>query len=121
MKILVIEDNKIMAEAIKYILKFSLDRVSEVISCNSLANAQEKINDFDYDLIITDLNLPDSDETKTFEFILSLNDRKPKLLISGSEFLSSENEISQNNNIKFISKDDNFNSNLEKAVKSYVA
>lgn len=121
MNIIVIEDNKIMTDAIKYIIKFSIASEYELLCFSKLHDAKHEVENNSYDLIITDLNLPDSEESQTVKFIHSLDKNKPILLISGSEFLNSENKLDSAENVKFINKDDSFNGNLESALNSLFA
>lgn len=81
MKILIIEDNNIDITILKNILK---DSNSVCIDYSKLSEGKEyfKYNRLDIDIVLLDLNLPDSNRDNTIESIKYFND-KPVIVFTG--------------------------------------
>ena len=66
-KILLIEDNKADIRLIQELLKKAPDFVYEITSCIRLSEGLEALKKNEYDIVLLDLTLPDSDRISTLE------------------------------------------------------
>lgn len=78
-KILIIDDNIIYCNAMKYHLS---QKEYEVETCISYCEFQERINVRDFDLILLDLKLKDSEPLDSLQYILKSNPDKKIIVIS---------------------------------------
>ena len=84
MKILIIEDNDLDFNLIKLKFKYSkLDKI-KVDRATLLQEALKKLIYNQYDVIITDMNLPDSTNNETFEIIYKLYPHIPIIVMTSS-------------------------------------
>jgi len=80
--ILLIEDTPSDAELVKRLLRNNSIQ-SSIIWAQSLSESNEKIKENSFDLILTDLGLPDSDGPKTVELLREINDSVPIIALTG--------------------------------------
>ena len=78
LKILIVEDDIIDREQLKKLLSKSTLKISEVKSAENLDAALELIDEEDFDIVLLDLNLPDSDRMET---LLTFNKKCPNVAI----------------------------------------
>ncbi|HRE42008.1 MAG TPA: response regulator transcription factor [Ignavibacteria bacterium] len=97
MKILLIEDEPGISESVT---KFLADNDCICENASSLKNASEKVNDYEYDLIILDLMLPDGNGLEIFKEL------KNKKEIPGIIILSAKNSIDDKINGLELGADD---------------
>ncbi|MCX6146146.1 MAG: response regulator [Candidatus Kapabacteria bacterium] len=84
MNILIIEDNDLDFNLIKLKFKYSnLDKI-KVERATLLQDALKKLINNQYDVIITDMNLPDSTNNETFEIIYKLYPHIPIIVMTSS-------------------------------------
>jgi CheY-like chemotaxis protein len=88
MRILAIEDNKtdrmVLEKAIKQANEQGkFDSIATIEFATNMHDALELLASREYDIIVTDLRLPDSEGLRTIE-ILRANTKKPLIIISGS-------------------------------------
>src|SRR3989338_8386564 len=74
LKVLVVEDNLIDRRILESMLLESSDSTSLLKSSDSLAGALQLMSQYDFDIVILDLNLPDSHGEET---LLKLNKQFP--------------------------------------------
>lgn len=82
-KILLIEDNKADIRLIEELLKKAPDFVYEIKSCIRLSEGLEALKKNDFNIILLDLTLPDSDRTSTLEKILEFMPMIPIIILTG--------------------------------------
>lgn len=84
MNLLIIEDNDLDFNLIKLKIKYSkLDKI-KVHRASLLQDALKKLTSETYDVIITDMNLPDSSNNETFEIIYKLYPHIPIIVMTSS-------------------------------------
>ncbi len=83
LNILLIEDNKADIRLIEELLKKAPDFVYEVHSFVRLSEGLEALKKNDYDIILLDLTLPDSDRTTTLETVFEYELRIPIIVLTG--------------------------------------
>lgn len=81
-KILIIEDNDADVVLLKEVLGASYPK-SSMITVNTVHNAGRILQEFSFDLIILDLNLPDSFGPKTVGDIRAIAGETPILIFTG--------------------------------------
>jgi len=81
-KILIIEDNEDDIVLLKEVLGTSYPK-SSMITVNTVHNAGRILQEYDFDLIILDLNLPDSFGPKTVGDIRAITAETPILIFTG--------------------------------------
>jgi DNA-binding response OmpR family regulator len=89
MKLLVIEDNLALLDSITASL------LAEKISCETAANfdaAQEKINLYEYDIVIVDINLPGGSGLDIIRELKKINSRTGVIVISARNSLDNKVE-----------------------------
>ncbi len=84
MNVLIIEDNDLDYNLINLKIKYSkLDKI-KVDRASLLQDALKKLTTEKYDVIITDMNLPDSSNNETFEIIYKLYPDIPIIVMTSS-------------------------------------
>jgi len=84
-RLLLIEDNISDARLISEMLKDIIHFKSNLTSVGTLKEGCEQIQKNSFDIILLDLNLPDSTGQQTLEKVLSCCDEVPVVLITGNE------------------------------------
>lgn len=110
--IVLIEDDSIMASAVKLQLKVILDIEYSLRIFNVVSRAIEYIDNNDCDIIISDLNLPDSKGSDTINQLDNLDDSINVIFMSGSSDEVETNQIRKAPHIHFIMKDMDFNESM---------
>ena len=90
-KVLIIDDHPMVAEGIQSILE-SYEDLSVVGCCNSARNAIAQLDDFDPDVILMDLNMPDMGGLTATEIVLERRPGTRILILSmhdSAEYISS--------------------------------
>ncbi|MGA1841134.1 MAG: response regulator [bacterium] len=114
-KILVIDDNPIFCNAIKYHLSQKVYDVEICISCEEFKN---KINIKEYDLILLDMRLKDGEGLDILKYTLELNPNKKVIMVSS--YLDNE-ELSKAKKLgayKCIKKSSNLFFELDNILKT---
>jgi DNA-binding NarL/FixJ family response regulator len=83
-KILSIEDNPIDSAYIQGLLRESFGPTLELISLDSLKRAGDQLKNDSFDIVLTDLNLPDSEGLDTFFNILSSAPNTAIVILTGT-------------------------------------
>jgi len=83
-RILLLEDDNIDRRAIRRALKTNLSNF-ECDSVSLFTDASTLIENNCYDIVLTDMNLPDSDGLDTVTSLLKLVDKTPIVVLSGSD------------------------------------
>lgn len=110
--IALIEDDSIMASAVKLQLRVILDMVYNINSFNNMSAAIKYLTENHCDLIISDLNLPDSKGNATMKLLNYLSDDSQVIFMSGTaDDLDSINQ-NKHPNAYFIMKDMAFNESM---------
>ncbi len=78
LKVLVVEDNEVDKKVIESMLKDPASSVSLLKITNNLSSAFKMLKEFAFDVIVLDLNLPDS---KGVETLVKVNDKYPNIAI----------------------------------------
>jgi len=81
--ILLIEDNKADIRLIIELLKKSSDQSFDIESCTRLSEGLNSLKKKDFDLILLDLTLPDSDKESTLEKVLEFTSKIPVVILTG--------------------------------------
>jgi light-regulated signal transduction histidine kinase (bacteriophytochrome) len=84
MKILYVEDNPIEAKQVSGILSKSPSVQGEIVQAQSLSQALQHLNNRHCDVILTDLNLPDSTGLETFLRIQEKAQHVPIVILTGT-------------------------------------
>lgn len=95
-RILVVDDDIIMRETLRDILIFEGFKVCEAEGGNS---ALEKISNQDYDLIITDILMPERDGFEVIQESKRKNPRVQVLAISGGGYISADSYLKMANDM----------------------
>lgn len=111
-KIVLIEDNKIFRDTIQILLKNIFEEKLEIQNFSDFESARDYLDNEDYDLIISDLNFPDSSESETLEYFQNNILEKKKIIISAS--IRDLGKYIPNTEI--LDKDDKFNDNFKTAL-----
>lgn len=83
LRILLIEDNTADIRLIKELLKKSSDLFYELESCIRLSESLDLLKKKDFDIILLDLTLPDSDRESTLEKFVSYSSKIPIIILTG--------------------------------------
>ena len=115
-KIVLIEDNKIFRNTIQILLKNIFEDKLIIQNFSDFESARVYLDNEDYDLIISDLNFPDSSESETLEYFQNNILEKKKIIISGSirdlaEYIP---------NTEILDKDDKFNESFKTALLNII-
>ncbi len=89
-KILFIDDDPFLREAFSEILQRN---GFEVITLEDGKNAKKKVHDLDFDLVITDIVMPEKEGIETITEIRSINASIPILAISGGGRISPRSHL----------------------------
>lgn len=100
-KILLIEDD---VPFCKLLEKFLIKKSFEVVTAFSASEAKAKIKVTDFDLIITDLRLPDCDGIQLMSEIKTIHPNIPVLLMTGYSDVSTAVKAIKNGAADYISK-----------------
>lgn len=84
-KILLIEDNPGDARLLKTQLSLISAAYYEIQHVESMSEAINALNNEKFDVVLTDLSLPDCDGMETVERILAVNSQMPVIVLSGQE------------------------------------
>lgn len=82
-RILLIEDNAADVRLIDELLKNSLDFQYEMKSYSRLGEGLESLKKYNFDIMLLDLSLPDSDRTSTLEKVLEYTSMIPIIILTG--------------------------------------
>lgn len=85
MNILIIEDNDLDFNLIKLKIKYAKLDTIKVDRATLLKDALKKLTNDKYDVIITDMNLPDSGNNETFEIIYKLYPNIPIIVMTSQD------------------------------------
>lgn len=83
LKILLIEDNPGDAFLIKFYLEESILNHAQIVHAENLKNALDLLKNNFFNIVILDLNLPDSTGIKTLEAVLNVNKEIVTLVLTG--------------------------------------
>lgn len=83
LNILLIEDNKADIRLIIELLKKSSDQSFDIESCTRLSEGLNSLKKKDFDIILLDLTLPDSDKESTLEKVLEFTSKIPIIILTG--------------------------------------
>ena len=100
-KILLIEDDVAFCKLLE---KFLIKKSFEVVTAFSASEAKAKIKVTDFDLIITDLRLPDCDGIQLMSEIKTIHPNIPVLLMTGYSDVSTAVKAIKNGAADYISK-----------------
>ncbi|MCK8142325.1 sigma-54 dependent transcriptional regulator [Flavobacterium sp. I-SCBP12n] len=100
-RILLIEDD---VPFCKLLEKFLIKKSFEIVTAFSGSEAKIKIKDTDFDLIMTDLRLPDYDGIQLMAEIKTINPNVPILLMTGYSDVSTAVKAIKNGATDYISK-----------------
>jgi DNA-binding Lrp family transcriptional regulator/CheY-like chemotaxis protein len=114
--ILLIEDNKADVRLIKELLKNSEDFKFELESNPRLTESINLIKTNNYDIILLDLTLPDSDRESTLQNVLSVTHEIPIIILTGLDDKDFALKSLQNGAQDYIVKDDLNGSILIRAI-----
>jgi PAS domain S-box-containing protein len=84
-KVLLIEDNKLDARLLRAFLGESTSTQFDLTHVERLSEGMQKLNGHQYDLILSDLLLPDSQGIETFEWLRAHVQDVPIIVLSGSD------------------------------------
>jgi|GEM_PF-963597 len=83
MRLLLLEDDDSFAGALTKILEHDQTYQYEIDRCKLLSESLAKIHETDFDVIVTDLGLPDSNGLETFTGIIQVTERIPIIVLTG--------------------------------------
>lgn len=90
--ILVVEDDMTMAMALRMVLQLPKHGNYQVETCKSGREALDMLNSYSFDMIISDLKLPDMEGMKLFEHASEHHPRISRVLITAYESPSVEEQ-----------------------------
>lgn len=82
-KVLLIEDNQAEARLVHEELSGGMDIFFNVVTENTLEHGLSQINNGNFDVILCDLNLPDSNGIDTFKSVFNKSNGVPIIILSG--------------------------------------
>jgi len=116
MKILIVEDNDIQFKLIQLKLKY-LNLVDYVLQrAATLNEAMLKLAVDKYDIIISDLKLPDTMNYETLEELYEHYPHIPIIVITSMEEADAESKIMQRGASYYISKNEQFTDKLADSI-----
>jgi len=117
LKIVLIEDDSIMASSVRLQLKVLLKNDYELTTFKRLEKAMSYIENNDCDIVISDMNVMDSRAQETIDRLTS-NSNNFKLIIISGCFEQLEVNKSDEDNYQFIPKDMDLNESISSAIQS---
>lgn len=115
-RILLLEDDRIMESAVKLQLRVLLDEEYEISSFSNMTNATEFLAHTKCDLIISDLNLPDSKGNETLQALNHYSKKSLVIFMSGTAEEIESFDHSKYPNTYFVMKDMEFNESMYKIL-----
>jgi len=116
LNILLIEDNRADVRLIEELLKTSKEIQFELESYPRLSDSLNSLKTKDYDIILLDLTLPDSDRESTLERVLSITNTYPIIILTGLDDKEFALESLQKGAQDYIVKGELNETNLMRAI-----
>lgn len=111
-KIILIEDDSIMSSAVRLHLKVILEFEYTIKVFGNVNSALEYLEDNHCDILISDINLPDSKGNDTIKSLSSLPEDTNIIFMSGSSDDTESLDLKNHQNTHFIMKDMDFNESM---------
>lgn len=111
-KIILIEDDSIMSSAVRLHLKVILEFEYTIKVFGNVNSALDYMKDNPCDILITDINLPDSKGNDTIKAFSNLPDYINIIFMSGSSDDVDSLDLENHQNTHFIMKDMDFNESM---------
>jgi len=83
--ILLVEDDPLAAKLVRVILNKSKGLEARTTHVTTMANAKKELAQKDFDVILLDLNLPDSSTEETLNECIELAERHPVIVLTGND------------------------------------
>lgn len=116
LKVLIVEDQKAIILFLKEILSKSKDRVYEIESAETISSALAKLDASDFNIILLDLNLPDSTNLETLGTINRKKPSIPIIVITGAYGNETGAMVIANGAQDYLVKGDFSGDTLEKSI-----
>ena len=111
-KIILIEDDSIMSSAVRLHLKVILEFEYTIKVFGNVQSALDYMQDNTCDILISDINLPDSKGNDTIKAFQSLPEYTNIIFMSGSSDDLDSLDLKNHQNTHFIMKDMDFNESM---------
>ena len=111
-KIILIEDDSIMSSAVRLHLKVILEFEYTIQVFRNVNSALDYMQAESCDILISDINLPDSKGNDTIKAFSSLTDETNIIFMSGSSDELESLDLKNHKNTHFIMKDMDFNESM---------
>lgn len=111
-KIILIEDDSIMSSAVRLHLKVILEFEYTIKVFGNVNSALDYMKDNPCDILISDINLPDSKGNDTIKAFSNLPDYINIIFMSGSSDDVDSLDLENHQNTHFIMKDMDFNESM---------
>ncbi len=111
-KIILIEDDSIMSSAVRLHLKVILEFEYTIQVFRNVNSALDYMQAESCDILISDINLPDSKGNDTIKAFQSLPDETNIIFMSGSSDELESLDLKNHKNTHFIMKDMDFNESM---------
>lgn len=111
-KIILIEDDSIMSSAVRLHLKVILEFEYTIKVFGNVNSALDYMKDNPCDILISDINLPDSKGNDTIKAFSNLPDDTNIIFMSGSSEDVDSLDLENHQNTHFIMKDMDFNESM---------
>ena len=111
-KIILIEDDSIMSSAVRLHLKVMLDFEYSIEVFRNVISALDYMQTNPCDILISDINLPDSKGNDTIKAFKSLPETTNIIFMSGSSDDYESLDLQNHKNNHFIMKDMDFNESM---------
>ncbi len=111
-KIILIEDDSIMSSAVRLHLKVILEFEYTIKVFGNVNSALDYMKDNPCDILISDINLPDSKGNDTIKAFQTLPDDTNIIFMSGSSDDIESLDLCNHKNTHFIMKDMDFNESM---------
>ncbi len=85
MQILLVEDDPLAAKLVRLILDKGRGLECRTTHVTNISDALEKIGSHNFDVVLLDLNLPDSDTEETLEHCVQIAASNPVIVLTGNE------------------------------------
>jgi DNA-binding NarL/FixJ family response regulator len=111
-KIILIEDDSIMSSAVRLHLKVILEFEYTIQVFGNVSSALDYMQSNTCDILISDINLPDSKGNDTIKAFQSLPEETNIIFMSGSSDDVESLDLENHKNTHFIMKDMDFNESM---------
>lgn len=120
LRVVLIDDSDSDRHLFSFFLKEKYAGKAEVVSFRTLSEVKRKIEDLQADIAFLNLELPDSSQSKTIDFISELSHKAPVVVLTGSDSISLLEESIESGGSDFLLKNEISASQIHRVMYSAV-